>query len=149
MRNLLILSLLVFVLVPSVFAQETGKVANVAPGIPAADVKPTPAEKKTPDQVIIPADIAIKLQNSAQRAEIKAQEAEILALRIKEANVELEKLRIEGAKLQEEANAAYSAEAIKAGVPPDQVRDYQGVFNPKGEMVLKRKTPPAPQPSKP
>jgi hypothetical protein len=149
MRNLLILSLLVFVFVPSVFAQETGKIANVGPETPTADVKPTPAEKKTPEQVIIPADIAIKLQNSAQRAEIKAQEAEILALRIKEASVELEKLRIEGARLQEEANAAYSAEAIKAGVPPEQVRDYQGVFNPKGEMVLKRKTIPATQPSKP
>lgn len=140
MRRLLILLILLaaYAFGPQIYAQDTAKNAT----------KPAETEKKaTPAEVIISADAALKLRDSAQQAALKDKEAENLSLRIKIAMSDLEKLKAEAAQLQQAANAAYIAAAIKAGVPPGDEREYEGAINEKtGEMVLKRKPAPAPPP---
>lgn len=141
MRRLLLLvaMLSAYAFGSQLFAQDSAKFAKATP-------TPAVAEKKAPPaEVTIPADVTLKLRDAAQQAALKQKEAENLILRIQLAQVELEKLKTEASRLQADANAVYSAAAVKAGVPASDVGEYEGTTNDKGEMVLKRKAPPAPK----
>ena len=133
--------------VMTAFAQTPDSLAlkSKATNTPA---KADDAKPKAPEAVTLSADAVKALQDTAKDARIAQLEYENLGREIELAKTRLEKLADAAKKAQESSNEAFILACTRAGIPINDVKDYQGEINEKGEMVLRRKAP-APPPTPP
>jgi hypothetical protein len=121
-------------------------IATFAQDAAKANDKPVPAKvdaKAPPAEVTLPAVTVKALQDGAKDARIAQLEYENLAREIKLAESRLKDLLEAAKKAQEASNDAFRAAAIKAGVPPNEIDQYEGAAQPDGSLLLKRKAVPA------
>jgi len=103
----------------------------------ADDIKDKP--KAPPAEVTLAADTVRNLQDGAKDARIAQLEYENLAREIKLAEARLKDLLDAAKKAQEASNAAFRAACVKAGIPTNEVDQYEGTAQPDGSLTLKRK----------
>ncbi len=103
-------------------------------------------KKEPPVEVVIDAATAQKLENVALKARNAQLEADSLEAQIRTAAEALKTRREEAQKLASESNAAFQRAMIKAGVPGDNIKEYQGGLQADGTLKMTRKPP---QPSTP
>lgn len=96
--------------------------------------------KAPPAEVTIAAEIVRALQDGAKDARIAQLEYENLAREIKLAEGRLKDLLDKAKAAQDNSNGAFRAAAMKAGVPPNEIDQYEGTAQPDGSLLLKRKT---------
>ena len=100
--------------------------------------------KKAPESVTISADAVRSLQDAAKDARIAQLEAENLNREIQLAQARLKDLVETAKRAQDASNAAFIRACVKAGIPADDVPQYEGTPQADGSLVLKRKAPPTP-----
>src|SRR5262249_47788140 len=100
--------------------------------------QPKPAAD-APAEAVIETKAAEPVQRLADAAAMAALRAENLGLKIEQAREELRKLVEEMNKKRDEANAAFSRAAIKAGIPGDKLGEYTSEYQKDGSIKLTRK----------
>ncbi len=122
------------------FAQEPQPTQPTANATPAPIAKPE-AKKEPPAEAVIDAATAQKLENAALKARNAQLEADNLEAQIRAAAETLKARREEAQKLASESDAAFQRAMIKAGVPGDNVKEYQGGLQADGTLKMTRKPP--------
>lgn len=95
--------------------------------------------KAPPESVTLSAATVKVLQEKAKDARIDRLEAEKLAVDLRLAQIQLEKISEQVKKSQEASDKEFIAVCEKAGIPASEVGNYEGGENEKGEFVLKKK----------
>lgn len=101
--------------------------------------EPKDKPKAPPAEITLSAAAVKELQDGAKDARIAQLEYENLAREIKLAEARLKDLLEAAKKAQENSNAAFRAACVKAGIPANEVDQYEGTAQPDGSLVLKRK----------
>ena len=114
----------------------------------AADNSVAVEKKEPPAEVVLTAEAVKELTAKVKDAELARLAAENLTLKIQQAQEQLKKLTEDAQKAASESQAAYQRAAIKAGIPGDQIEQYQGEAQPNGTLVLRRRPPQTPAPPK-
>ena len=114
----------------------------------AADNPVTVEKKEPPAEVVLTAEAVKELTAKVKDAELARLAAENLTLKIQQAQEQLKKLTEDAQRAASESQAAYQRAAIKAGIPGDQIEQYQGEAQPNGTLVLRRRPPQTPAPPK-
>lgn len=120
----------------------------IAITMPAMAQDKKDAPKEPPAEVTISADAVKTIEHARLIADNKALIANNLSLQIQKAQDDLKKLTEDAERAASELRAEMQRQAIRAGIPGDSLKEYEETpKNEKGEIVLKRRKPPANTPA--